>query len=769
MRHGPGHLTVIPSGTLSMTLAHKLAEERRARLAAERLLEMKEAELFSANRKLGRHARALSDRIEKTEAEVATVRDENRKVKSDLSVAHQKIEIAERRLWHSIRTIRDGFAFFDDNNTMVGANDAYLSVFDGMSAMEPGVTYPEILQIVTEEGIIDLEGMSRADWRAMMWERWSEPVPEPRVLRLYNGQYIKVIDQRGTEGDVVSLALNITDTILYENRLKAARREAEAASRAKSAFLANMSHEIRTPMNGIVGMADLLAETDLDEDERLYVDTIRNSGEALLTIINDVLDYSKIEAEKLQLRPTEFDLEQCIHDVVRLLKPTAGDKGLQLLVDYDLFLPTQLTGDPGRIRQILTNILGNAVKFTTEGHVLISVTGATEGGICDLRITVQDTGIGIPADKVDHIFGEFNQVEDEKNRNFEGTGLGLAITKRLIEMMDGQIWVTSVEGEGTCFGFQIKLDSTNAEPLDVIKPTISKVMLVDPSEITRGIIEKQLTMLGLTCVPVASSRAAVDAFAPDMDLVIIDDLLGNMDGFELAQTLRRQSSDVATFVLAQNVKLTDSDPARASVDRVLQKPVPRQVLYRELMALKPQQAALPATQEPADPPSAKPMEMVFHARPRRGTPPDAAQSAPPSVSTQRKMRVLAAEDNKTNQLVFRKMLKAADIDLSFAANGHEAVQMYQDLDPDVVFMDISMPGMDGKEATQHIRALEEASGKHVPIIAMTAHAMAGDEDAVLAAGLDHYLTKPLKKAAVLEQLTRHAPADARAPLHDQAG
>ncbi|MEM9579442.1 MAG: histidine kinase dimerization/phospho-acceptor domain-containing protein, partial [Pseudomonadota bacterium] len=359
-----------------MTLAHKLSQERRARLAAERLLEMKEAELFAANRKLGRHARALSDRIEQTEAEVATVRDENRKVKTDLSLAHQKIEIAERRLWHSIRTIRDGFAFYDADNVMIGANDAYLSVFDDMSAMEPGVTYQEVLQIVSEEGIVDLEGMTRPDWRAMMWDRWNTPQPDTRVIRLYNGQYVKIIDQRGPEGDIVSLALNITDTIRYENRLKTARRDAEAANRAKSSFLANMSHEIRTPMNGIVGMADLLAEAELDEDERLYVETIRNSGEALLTIINDVLDYSKIEAEKLDLRPTGFDLEQCIHEVMRLLKPTAQDKGVALFIDYDLFMPTQLVGDPGRVRQILTNIMGNAVKFTSEGHVLISVTGS---------------------------------------------------------------------------------------------------------------------------------------------------------------------------------------------------------------------------------------------------------------------------------------------------------------------------------------------------------------------------------------------------------
>lgn len=762
-----------------MTLAHKLSEERRARLAAERLLEMKEAELFSANRKLGRHARALSDRIEQTEAEVANVRDENRQVKSDLSVAHQTIEIVERRLWQSIRTIRDGFAFFNADNEMIGANDAYLSVFDDLEDMKPGVTYPEMLLVLTDEGIIDTEDLTPSEWRASMLDRWNEPSPEPRVVRFWNGLYAKLIDERGPDGDVVSLALNITETIRYENQLKKARYDAEAASRTKSAFLANMSHEIRTPMNGIVGMADLLVETGLGEEQQLFVDTIRNSGEALLTIINDVLDYSKIEAEKLQLRPTNFDFEQCIHEVMRLLQPSARDKNVALLIDYDLFLPTQLIGDPGRIRQILTNVIGNAVKFTTEGHVLISVTGKYEGTDCNLHVTIQDTGIGIPADKVDHIFGEFNQVEDERNRQFEGTGLGLAISKRLIEMMEGRIWVTSEEGVGTCFGFEANLKFDPKHEIDIVKPAISNALVVDSSDLTRNLLEKQIALLGIKCTTADSADGAINAIDDACELAVLDDLQGEMDGFDLASKIRAARPDMPILLMTSNAGIAVADPARKLVTAVLQKPVPRQLLFRHLMALG----------APVAPPAVKSVEtkappMFVHAR--KPTADAASVEEPPieesnikeppveipiesTPSSARALRVLAAEDNKTNQLVFGKMLKNLDIDLIFAGNGIEAVELYQSFDPDLVFMDISMPKKDGKEATQDIRALEEKSGKHVPIVAMTAHAMAGDQEAIIAAGLDHYLTKPLKKALVVAQITNLKIEDVRPALDDQVG
>ena len=573
-----------------MSLANKLADERRARLAAERLLELKQSELSAANRKLGRHALALTRQIGETQAEVATVRDENEKVRSDLTVANEKIEIAERRLWHSIQTIQDGFAFFDADGIMIGANTAYLGIFDGLEEAGPGISYTRILQLMTDEGIVNTQHLGAADWRAMMTERWQSPSPVQAVIKLWNNQYIKLIDQRGHGGDVVSLALNITESVRYEADLKESRKKAEAANRAKSAFLANMSHEIRTPMNGVVGMAELLTDTSLDEEQRLYANTIKNSGEALLVIINDVLDYSKIEADKLILHPEPFDLERCIHEVIMLLQPAAREKGIEILIDYDLFLPTLLVGDPGRVRQVLTNLIGNAVKFTKSGHVLIRVTGVSnQGDVCTFHITIEDTGIGIPADKIEHIFGEFNQVEDDRNRQFEGTGLGLAISQRLIELMGGAVWVDSEEGKGSVFGFKVTMPRAEGpEPdLPVLPKDLKQVLVVADQAMNRAILEKQMGQFGLEVTLCTSGAEALEIMRDDINLVLTDHNMPDMDGLELAEALRTGKwPDVSVLLLSSNPGYVQNDPGRQYITGVLQKPISRNDLFARLADIK---------------------------------------------------------------------------------------------------------------------------------------------------------------------------------------
>ncbi|MFK7878702.1 response regulator [Roseobacter sp.] len=771
-----------------MSLANKLAEERRGRLAAERLLELKQAELFAANRKLGEHAKALSHEIVETRAEVATVRNENQRVKSDLSAAHEKIELVERRLWHSIETINDGFAFFTPDLEMIMANRSYLAVFDKLEEVVPGVSYVTILQILTDEGIVNIGDMQPSAWRQKMIERVQKPEPEPVIIRLWNDEYVKIIDQRGPDGDIISLGLNITETVKYEKNLKAARTSAEAANRAKSAFLANMSYEIRMPMNGVVGMADVLADTPLTEEQRLYVDTIKNSGEALLVIINDVLDYSKIEAERLQLHPEPFDLEQSILEIMMLLQSSARDKGLHLLLDYGMLLPSHFIGDPGRLRQILTNLMGNAVKFTQEGHVLVKVRGEGDesGEKFTLSVTVEDTGIGIPEDMIDHVFGEFNQVENERNRQFDGTGLGLAITKHLIKMMGGRIWLTSEEAVGSCFGFEITFETVPDEKADTpeLVNSLRHVMVIDDFEPNLGILRHQLEALGLkvtTCSDGASALALLDR---SVDIVLVDHVMPEMNGLEFSECARKAGHEMPMILISSNVGHAKADAAKDAFTAITPRPYPRREIVQWLGHVKDPHIAEEETCLEAPVPAFSHRRSKAQGSPTKKTAPAEQPSTPvenapakvenvpakaenpPAETGLRRMRVLAAEDNKTNQLVFRKMLKGLDVELKFANDGLEAVEAYKSFEPDIIFMDISMPRMDGKEATRTIREKEEGSDRRIPIVALTAHAMEGDSQEILACGLDHYMSKPVRKAEMHTRIMEYCPAEAINPRPD---
>lgn len=425
-----------------------------------------------------------------------------------------------------------------------------------------------------------------------------------------------------------------------------------------------------------------------------------------------------------------------------LLQPMARDKGLELLLDYDLFLPTDLVGDAGRLRQVLTNLIGNAVKFTTQGHVLIRVTGVADAatGMVAVHMTVEDTGIGIPEHMTGHIFGEFNQVENERNRQFDGTGLGLAITKRLVELMKGDIWVTSEEGVGSCFGFRIEMAANGA--IDVAYPSLSagvrRVMVVDDMSTNRAILERQLQQLQLCTIGVGTTTAALAALDDTIDLIVTDHKMPRVDALSLATALAGRTKKTPLLLLSSNLAELKDDPRAAGFADMLQKPLPRRALFSALQQIAP-----------------------------AGSAPEMTAPAKASAPDLRKMRVLAAEDNRTNQLVFSKMVKSLNIDLMFAANGEEAVEFYQSFEPDLVFMDISMPRMDGKQATQSIRQIEVTNGKHIPIVAMTAHALPDDDKSILEAGLDHYLSKPLRRAAIEEHILLARP-DGTLPVMPEA-
>ena len=740
-----------------MNLSDKLAAERRARLAAERMLDLKSRELFEANAKLSRHAMRLSDQIVEQRAEFRVVRDEAEQLKGQtlqararLQEAERQVIAVERRLWDSVESITDGFAVFDAEDRLIAANSAWLSIFDAAGRIGPGTPYRDVMQLAAQDGIVDIGEATPLSWSRQMHHRWRmTPVPEV-VLRLSGDRHCRLVDRRARDGDMVCLTQDITALKRHEAELQEARRSAEAAVRAKSAFLANMSHELRTPMNGVVAMAELLLESDLDEEQQLYLRTIRSSGEALLAIINDVLDLSKMEAQRLVLHPEPFDLERLVHEVVLLVGPTVGDKALGMHVDYDLFLPNQLLGDAGRIRQILTNLVGNAVKFTYEGHVLIRVAGMeVDGGAWAIHVTVEDTGIGIDPEMVDHVFASFAQVEDERNREFEGTGLGLAICRQLVELMDGEMWVESEKGSGSCFGFRITLpcvEPSGELPLVQYDGRLS-VLVVGGADLDRAILERQLGQLGFETDFAASGADALTRLAErgPPSVVMVDSDLPDGRGENFAHALRSAGLE-ADIVLICPEGRTSSLICRNEIpaDRILSRPIVRRNLLRTIANLS---VAIPTSGQKVVPLPAR----------------DASPTAPTGP---RRMKVLAAEDNKTNRFVFAKMVKSLNIDLEFARNGDEAVEVFQTYLPDLIFMDISMPGTDGKEATRRIRHLE-AGRSHTPIIAVTAHAMTGDEEEILSAGLDHYMTKPLRKQEILDAVERYCPAGCLSPCEQE--
>jgi signal transduction histidine kinase/CheY-like chemotaxis protein len=715
----------------------RLARERRARLQAERLLAQRSEELYSANKKLAEHAHALSHQvIEQREAHAALL-GRSSKTEAALEHATEKADIAERRLWDALLAVEDGFAIYDRDWRLVAANDAFIAAFDGITDVAPGASYEFLLRLATEEGIVDLEGEPPDDWVDRMLARWEgDSIPQIDI-KLWNGAFVRLVDKRTPDGDVVSIALNITDTVRRERELRKARDEAEAAARAKSAFLANMSHEIRTPMNGVVSMAEMLRETDLSEEQQLYADTIRNSGEALLVIINDILDYSKIDAGKLVLHRASFNLEAIVHEIFRLLRPSIGEKNLTLRLDYDIFLPDKMIGDPGRLRQILTNLIGNAVKFTEAGEVLVQIVGQPppeSDHQVPIRVVVHDTGIGIPEDMRDHVFGEFNQVESDANRSFDGTGLGLAITRRLVHLMGGEMWLESEVGVGSSFGFALVLDAdpeATQTPVPPLPEDCAGILALDGG---RPMPDSILAHL-LRLKAVLREERDIAAVPTGMHAVVLGP--GIADPGAVADRLRGAGHRGPVVAIAAEPAPPEQPPQSAvEVYLTLPETVPLPQ-FREALALRPHPFEPEAPAEPA--PEDGDLRVTAPAPPRR-------------------LRLLAAEDNKTNQLVFKTMLKSLDLDLTLVENGRLAVEQVRAARPDVLFTDISMPEMDGIEAAKSIRAQEASEGlSPLPIVAMTAHTLPEDRERILAAGIDECLTKPLNKGDLHAMIRQFAP------------
>ena len=558
-------------------------------------------------------------------------------------------------------------------------------------------------------------------------------------------------DAAGKIDGYLSVATDVTERRQARESLQAAKDAAERANRAKSEFLATMSHEIRTPMNGVLGFANLLRDTPLDEEQRDFVSTIERSGQNLLAIINDILDFSKIEAGAMSLENIPFDLSDAIGEVVALMAGKAEEKRLELGLSIAPSVPERIVADPGRLKQILVNLIGNAVKFTSLGHVHIEVGTMDEDADCKLHIRVRDTGIGIPQAAQAGLFQKFTQADASTTRRYGGTGLGLAICRQLIGLMGGEIGIDSLPGAGSTFWFTIPVKTADSAGRGAAPEEIAgrRVLIVDDLEMNRRVLESQLTDWGAECTCVDGGRQALSVLGQSFaagrcfDVALIDHLMPDVDGAELGEMLHADQR----FSALKLILLTTSEQvgsARELLDRgfsaYLTKPVVRPRLLRDALA----RALAPAEVPKAD--AAPNAAVAPSPRAAAGAP------APPHLT-----RVLVAEDNSVNQMVAVRLLERLGCRVDVAGNGAEAVQMAARLPYNLIFMDCHMPEMDGFDATVEIRRRETDTGlAPMPIVALTASVLQEDRDRCVSAGMNDIIGKPVQQAELAQVLRRFA-------------
>ncbi len=654
-------------------------------------------------------------------------------------LTEEKLQESERRLQLVLDSIQTGVLIIEADTCRIADANPYAVHLLGASK-------EEVIGASCDRYVCN---MSKDSCPARNASRY--PVESEQYLTTAHGTRIPVLKKVSPitlrqKDYFLETFIDITEQVRAKEEIYKAKIAAENASRAKSEFLANTSHELRTPMNGIIGMSSLLLDTELSPEQRDYVETIQNSAESLLTIINDILDFSKIEAGKMDLEIIDFDLRITIEEVVDLLRVKAVEKGILFRASVHHEVPSALKGDPGRLRQVLINLAGNAIKFTESGHVFIEVRSERETDrSVELRFEVIDTGIGIPEDKRDLLFQSFSQVDASTTRKYGGTGLGLAISKRIVEMMGGTIGVESTFGEGSTFWFTVSLDKQTEEEMSrIIEPvelTDKRILIVDDNALNRIVLREQLIAWKCRVWEAAGGEQALAAMHRQADAgepfhaVILDMLMPEMDGKTLGRKIKTDPrlTQTVLIMLTSAGKRGDATLLQdIGFAAYLTKPVKQQQLRECLSAVLgiPQQAVY----KPAAP------ILTRHRL---------------TEEKKRSIKILLVEDNPVNQKVVIKMLKKYGFTADTAPNGAEALRLLETNRYHLVFLDVVMPDMDGFQVAATIRDPASSVLQHdVTLIAMTAHAMKGDREKCLESGMDDYLPKPITPDALLNTIEK---------------